>query len=226
VALVGTSITPYMQVYVQSAVADKGITARDYKPERIEVYLASVFANLVAAFIVIATAASLHVHGITQINTADDAARALSPLAGSAAKYLFAIGLFGASMLAAAVLPLATAYAITEALGLEKGLDLDFGEAPIFMGLFTGLIALGVLIALIIPRGTVIQVLIFVQVIDCLLLPFVLFSILRLVNDRTLMGNMVNGPVYNAVARTVAALVTALSLALLVTTLLPTVGLG
>jgi Mn2+/Fe2+ NRAMP family transporter len=129
-------------------------------------------------------------------------------------------------MLAAAVLPLATAYAITEALGLEKGLDLDFGEAPIFMGLFTGLIALGVLIALIIPRGTVIQVLIFVQVIDCLLLPFVLFSILRLVNDRTLMGNMVNGPVYNAVARTVAALVTALSLALLVTTLLPTVGLG
>lgn len=218
VATIGTSITPYMQVYIQSAVADRGITARDFKSQRIEVYLASLFANLIAVFIVLATAATLFRRHET-IQTASDAARALAPLAGQYAEYLFAIGLFGASMLAAAVLPLATAYAITEALGVEKGVNAGFKDAPIFMGLFTGLMALGVILALVIPARTVIQALILVQVIDCVLLPFILFAILRLVNNRNLMGDMVNGPVYNAIARIVTVVVTILALAYVVTSI-------
>jgi len=216
VALVGTSITPYMQVYVQSAVADKGITARDYAPERIEVYLASVFANLIAVFIVIATAATLYPRHIV-INDASQAAQALAPLAGKYAELLFATGLFGASMLAAAILPLATAYSISEALGVEKGVDAGFRDAPVFMGLFTGLMAVGVVVALL-PGLPLIQILLVVQVIDCLLLPFILFSILRLVNSPRLMGDMVNGRVYNAVAGTAAVLVTGLAIAYIVST--------
>jgi Mn2+/Fe2+ NRAMP family transporter len=217
VATVGTSITPYMQVYVQSAVADKGITPRDYTPERIEVYLGSLFAVLIAVFIVIATAAAIVPHHAIQ--DARQAAVALRPLAGAGAEYLFAVGLFGASVLAAAVLPLATAYAISEALGVEKGLDRGFREAPVFMGLFTGLMALGVAVALIVPGSLLIQALLVVQVIDCLLLPFILFTILRLVNNRRLMGEMVNGKVYNAIAWVTAVIVTVLALVYVLNTL-------
>jgi Mn2+/Fe2+ NRAMP family transporter len=223
VALIGTSITPYMQVYVQSAIAEKGVTPRDYLPERIGVYVGSAFAMLVAAFIVITTAATLYPN--SNIQTAAQAARALAPVAGSADKYLFAIGLFGASMLAAAVLPLATAYSITEAFGLEKGVSMGFRQAPVFMGIFTGLMAIGAFIAAFIPLP-VIKVLVFIQVIDCLLLPFVLFTILRLANNRKLMGTMANGPIYNVVARTAAVVVTVLSLFLVGTTVLGLFGLG
>jgi Mn2+/Fe2+ NRAMP family transporter len=222
VATVGTSITPYMQVYVQSTVADKGITARDYRAERIEVYAGSLFANLIAVFIVIATAATLFPHH-EAVKTAQDAARALGPIAGSYAKYLFAIGLFGASMLAAAVLPLATAYSIAEAMGVEKGVNRGFREAPVFMGLFTGLIVLGVVVALI-PGLPVIQVLVAVQAVDCVLLPVVLFAILRLINEPHLMGDLANGPVYNLIARVTAVAVTLLSLVLLGTTVLQVFG--
>jgi Mn2+/Fe2+ NRAMP family transporter len=182
----------------------------------------SLFAMLVAAFIVIATAATLYPKHV-EVQTAEQAAQALAPIAGSAAKYLFAVGLFGASMLAAAVLPLATAYSVTEALGVEKGISAGFREAPIFMGIFTGLMAIGALVSLI-PGLPVIQALVLLQAIDCLLLPFVLFSILRLVNSRKLMGDLVNGPVYNAVARTATLVVTVLSLALLVMTVLSWFG--
>jgi Mn2+/Fe2+ NRAMP family transporter len=224
VATVGTSITPYMQVYVQSTVADKGITARDYRAERIEVYAGSLFANLIAVFIVIATAATLFPHH-EAVQSAQDAARALGPIAGSYAKYLFAVGLFGASMLAAAVLPLATAYSIAEAMGVEKGVNRGFREAPVFMGLFTGLMVLGVAIALI-PSLPVIQVLVAVQAVDCLLLPVVLIAILRLINMRRLMGDLVNGPIYNVIARTTAVVVTILSLVLLGTTVLQLFGVS
>lgn len=220
VATIGTSITPYMQVYVQSAVADKGITPRDYRNERIEVYAGSFFANLIAVFIVLATAATLFPHHITHLDSAAEAAAALRPLAGKYAEVLFAVGLFGASMLAAAVLPLATAYSITEALGVEKGLDRGFREAPIFSGIFTGLMVIGTLVALVVSSQTAIQVLLFIQVIDCLLLPFILFSMLRLINNRQLMGDMVNGPIYNTIAWITAVVVTVLSLAYVVITVL------
>ena len=225
VATVGTSITPYMQVYVQSAVVDKGITPRGYKAERYEVYGASLFANLIAVFIVIATAATLYGHHHV-INTAADAAQALRPVAGPHAEILFATGLFGASMLAAAVLPLATAYSITEVLGVEKGLNAGWRDAPIFTGLFTGLMALGVIVALILSTQQVIQVLLVIQVIDCLLLPFILFSMLQLVNNQRLMGNLANGPIYNVIARATAVVVTLLSLTYVVTTLLSAVGIN
>jgi NRAMP (natural resistance-associated macrophage protein)-like metal ion transporter len=224
VATIGTSITPYMQVYVQSAVADKGITPREYPAERIEVYVGSIFANLVAVFIVVATAATLYGH-VTQIHTAADAAAALRPLAGSYAEVLFATGLFGASMLAAAILPLATAYSIAEALGVEKGVDAGFREAPVFMGLFTGLMAIGVVVALI-PGLPQIQMLVVIQVIDCVLLPFILFSILRLVNSRRLMGELVNGRWYNVVAWTTALVVTVLAAVYVGSTVVHAVGLG
>lgn len=223
VATVGTSITPYMQVYVQSAVADKGITPRDYGPQRIEVYAGSLFANLIAVFIVIATAATLFPNH--PVNDAKQAAEALRPLAGQNAFLLFATGLFGASMLAAAILPLATAYSVAEALGVEKGVDRGFREAPVFMSIFTGLMVLGVLVSLI-PHLPIFTVLIFIQVIDALLLPVVLFTILKLINNRKLMGTMVNGRAYNVIALATAIIVAILSLALLADTVLSWFGLG
>lgn len=222
VALIGTSITPYMQVYVQSAIADKGVTPRDYLPERVGVYVGSLFAMLIFLFILVATASTLYPN--PHISSAAQAAAALGPVAGNYAKYLFAIGLFGASMLAAAVLPLATAYSISEALGVEKGVSSRFRDAPVFMGIFTGLIALGALISLL-PLP-VISVLIITQVVDALLLPFVLFSILRLATNRKLMGDMVNGPVNTFIARIATGVVTLLSLALLLITVLSWFGLG
>jgi Mn2+/Fe2+ NRAMP family transporter len=186
------------------------------------VYVGSVFAMLIFLFILVDTASTLYPN--PHISSAAQAAAALGPVAGSYAKYLFAIGLFGASMLAAAVLPLATAYSISEALGVEKGVSSRFRDAPVFMGIFTGLIVLGALISLL-PLP-VISVLIITQVVDALLLPFVLFSILRLANNRKLMGDMVNGPVNNAIARVAAIVVTLLSIALLLFTVLGWFGLG
>jgi Mn2+/Fe2+ NRAMP family transporter len=156
------------------------------------------------------------------VSTAADAARALSPLAGKYAETLFAVGLFGASMLAAGVLPLATAYSISEALGFEKGVSRSFREAPIFLGIFTFLVAVGAAIA-VIPNLPLIRVLLVTQVINGLLLPVVLFAVLRLVNDRDLMGSYVNGPLYNIAAWLTAVVVTALSLLYLLVTIFPSV---
>jgi Mn2+/Fe2+ NRAMP family transporter len=199
VATIGTTITPYMQLYVQGSVAERGVRLRDYGPQRLEVYGGALFANLISAFIIIATAATLYAHGVYQVADAADAARALEPLAGRYASALFAVGLLGASLLAAAVLPLATAYSVSEALGFERGLDKGFREAPVFLGLYTGLVAVGALVALV-PGLPLITLLLIVQVVNGLLLPVILISILRLVNRRDLMGSAVNGPVYNAVA--------------------------
>jgi len=198
VATVGTTITPYMQIFVQSSVVDKGITASEYRYERVEVILGSIFSNVIAIFIIITTAATLFVKGIS-INSAADAALALVPLAGRFAGLLFAIGLLGASMLAAGVLPLATAFSITEAFGLEKGLSLSPREAPAFYYLFTFLIVLGALVTLI-PGLPLIQLLLIVQVINGLLLPILLVFIVRLASNRAIMGSYVNGPLYNALA--------------------------
>ena len=219
VAIVGTTISPYMQVFVQSSVVEKGVTAENYNRTKIDVWVGTIFAILIVFFIVVSTAATLHKAGI-QITSAADAARALRPLAGEYAEKLFGIGLFGASMLAAGVLPLATAYSISEALGFEKGVSRSFREAPIFLGVFTFLVATGAAIA-VIPNLPLIRVLLVTQVINGLLLPFVLFAVLRLVNDRELMGTRVNGPIYNIAAWLTALIVTALSLLYLSVTLFP-----
>jgi Mn2+/Fe2+ NRAMP family transporter len=219
VAIVGTTISPYMQVYVQSSVVEKGVTPEDYALTRADVWTGTIFAISIVFFIIISTAATLHVHGI-EIESAADAARALEPLAGPYAGLLFAVGLFGASMLAAGVLPLATAYSISEALGFEKGVSRSFREAPIFLGIFTFLVATGALVA-ILPGLPLIRVLLVTQVMNGLLLPVLLFAILRLVNDRDLMGTHTNGPIYNIAAWLTAIIVSALSLLLLLTTIFP-----
>jgi NRAMP (natural resistance-associated macrophage protein)-like metal ion transporter len=217
VALIGTTISPYMQVFVQSSVVEKGVTEEDYSLTRADVWTGTVFAIAVAFFIMVATAATLHAAGV-RIESAEQAAGALEPLAGSYAKALFGVGLFGASMLAAAVLPLSTAYSISEALGFEKGVSRSFREAPIFLGIFTFLIAVGGLVAMI-PGLPLFDVLLVTQVINGLLLPVLLVSILRLVNNRELMGAHTNGRVYNAASWLTAAAVSALSLLFIATRL-------
>jgi NRAMP (natural resistance-associated macrophage protein)-like metal ion transporter len=216
IALIGTTISPYMQLYAQSSVVEKGGTVEDYRYTRFDVIVGTIFSGVVAVFILIATAATLHPHGIT-VETASDAARALEPIAGRYATALFALGLLGASLLAAGVLPLATTYMMSEALGFERGVSRSWSEAPIFMGILTGLIVLGAAIALI-PGLPLIPVLVGVYVLNGLLLPVELFAILRLINDPELMGEHVNGPLYNAIAWGIAIVVSLLSLALIVMT--------
>ena len=219
VAVIGTTISPYMQVYVQSSVVEKGVKPEDYGKTKLDVWVGTIFAILIVFFIVVSTAATLHKAGI-EINTASDAAHALRPLAGRYAEILFGVGLFGASMLAAGVLPLATAYSISEALGFEKGVSRSFREAPIFLGTFTFLVAVGAAIA-IVPNLPLFRVLLVTQVINGLLLPVILFAVLRLVNNRDLMGRHVNGPLYNFFAWATAIVVTAVSLLYLLITLFP-----
>jgi NRAMP (natural resistance-associated macrophage protein)-like metal ion transporter len=224
VAVIGTTISPYMQVYVQSSVVDKGVTVDNYRETKTDVWVGTVFAILIVFFIVVSTAATLHRAGI-QISGAEDAAQALRPLAGRYAETLFGLGLFGASMLAAGVLPLATAYSISEALGFEKGVSRSFREAPIFLGTFTFLVAVGAAIA-VIPNLPLIRVLLVTQVINGLLLPIVLFAVLKLVNNREVMGAHVNGPIYNVAAWLTAIVVTLLSLLFILMTIFPSlVGL-
>jgi Mn2+/Fe2+ NRAMP family transporter len=223
VAIIGTTISPYMQVYVQSSVVEKGVTPDDYAKTKTDVWVGTIFAILIVFFIIISTAATLHKTGI-EISTAADAARALRPLAGRYAETLFGIGLFGASMLAAGVLPLATAYSISEALGFEKGVSRSFREAPIFLGTFTFLVAVGAAIA-IVPNLPLFRVLLVTQVINGLLLPIVLFAVLRLVNNRELMGSHVNRPLYNIAAWLTAIVVTLLSLLFIFITLFPSIHL-
>ncbi len=219
VAIIGTTISPYMQVFIQSSVVEKGIRIENYSLTRADVWIGTVFAIAIVFFIVVSTAATLNAHG-EHVDTAAEAAQALRPLAGAYAEMLFAIGLFGASMLAAGVLPLATAYSISEALGFEKGVSSSFREAPIFLGIFTFLIALGASIAMI-PDLPLIRVLLIAQVINGLLLPVVLVAILRLVNNRELMGMHVNGPIYNVAAWATAIVVCSLSLLLIVISIFP-----
>jgi NRAMP (natural resistance-associated macrophage protein)-like metal ion transporter len=207
VGLLGTTITPYMQLFQQSSLVEKGVARRHYGPERIDTYVGAVFSNLMSVFMIIATAATLHVTGKTDVATAADAARALEPVVGNAATALFAVGLLGASLLAGAVLPLATAYAVSEAFGVPKGISLDFRRARMFFGLFTLLLIVGAGLALI-PNVPVIQVLVAIQVLNGVLLPIILVFILLLVNDQRLTGDLKNTRLYNVLGWGTFALVT------------------
>jgi Mn2+/Fe2+ NRAMP family transporter len=218
IATAGTTITPFMQLYVQSAVVERGIGTDELKAERIEVVSGSIFANLVAMFIIVATGATLFVHGDHTVDNAADAARALEPFAGRYAEVLFAIGLLGASLLAAAILPVTAAYVISETFGFEKGISHRPREAPVFVGVITALIVLGTVVA-IIPGLPVIKFLIGVQVVNGFLLPVILFFVWRLSADRELMGGYANGRVFNALAGATVLVTSALSVILLVVTL-------
>jgi len=217
VAIIGTTISPYMQVFIQSSVVEKGVRTENYSLTKADVWIGTIFAIAIVFFIVISTAATLNATG-DHVDSAAQAARALRPFAGPYAELLFGIGLFGASMMAAGVVPLATAYSISEAFGVEKGVSNTFREAPTFLGIFTFLVALGALIGML-PGLPIIRVLLITQVINGILLPVILIAVLRLVNDRELMGRHVNGPFYNLAAWTTAVIVSASSLLLIVVTI-------
>lgn len=214
IASFGTTLTPWMQFYLQSTITEKGITLRDYSYTRLEVLFGTLFASLVAWFIIVTTAATLFAHGIP-VDSAADAARALAPVAGEYAGALFAIGLLGASTLAAAVLPISTAYAICEAFGWERGINRDFEEAPLFYGLYTGIIVLGAA-AVLLPGIPLVPVMWLSQVANGVLLPVILILMIRLANNRRIMGNHVNGRLSNVVAWFTAVFVALATVALLV----------
>jgi len=196
VAMVGTTITPFMELFQQSSIVEKGVARRHYGPERLDAYVGSIFSNFVAIMIIVATGATLHVSGHTQIETAAEAAEVLRPVAGDAARILFAVGLLGASFIAAAVLPLTTAYTMSEAFGFTKGINLDFRRARIFFSVFSGLLVFGVVIALI-PNLPVMDLLVVISALNGVMLPVLLFFLLRLINDRRLVGDLKNGRIYN-----------------------------
>ncbi len=214
VALIGTTVTPYMQLFQQSSTVEKGVARRHYGPERTDAYVGAIFSNIIAACIVIAAAATLHVAGVTEVQTAQDAAAALEPATVGAAQALFGIGLLGASLLAAGVLPLATAYSVSEAFGFRKGVNLDFRRAPMFLGIFSVLIAVGAALALV-PGIPLFDLLIGIQMLNGLLLPIVMLFILLLVNNRRLVGDMRNGVLSNVFGFGSLVLITLAAAALL-----------
>lgn len=201
VAMLGTTLEPYMQVFQQGMVVEKGLSRQDVADERVDTYSGAIFSNVISAFMIVAVAATIHLTGARPLQDAAAAAAALAPVAGRWAEVLFAIGLLGASLLSAAVLPLATAYSVTEAFGLPKGVGLDPRRAPGFFGLFTALIVIGALAALI-PGLPIIQVLVLIQVLNAMLMPLIMGFMLVLINDRSLVGDMANGRVSNAIALT------------------------
>ncbi|GAC1532295.1 MAG: Nramp family divalent metal transporter [Acidimicrobiales bacterium] len=223
VALIGTTITPYMQLYVAAAVADKGISPEDYGYSRIDSVGGAIFGNVISVFIIIATAAATTRHR-GELNSASDAAQALRPVAGSFAANLFGIGLFGASALAGAVVPLSTAYAISEAVGVERSVSRRFREAPLFLGLFTGQVAIGAAIALV--TSNLVQLLLVTQVLNGLITPVILTFILIMANRRSLLGDAANGPIFKAVSTVSVALVGALSFVVLAQTVRQLLGGG
>lgn len=219
VTIIGTTIAPWMQFYQQSSIVDKGIKVKDYFYERLDVVVGSIFAVIVASFIMIACAATLYENGI-RIETAEDAAVALGPLAGKYASILFAIGLLNASLFSAAILPLSTAYTVCEAFGWESGVSHSFKEAPIFFTIYTSLIVLGAAIILL-PVKSLVDAMIFSQTLNGLLLPIILIFMLALINDKRLMGNYTNSRVLNGIAWVTVVILILLALTLVVLTFFP-----
>jgi Mn2+/Fe2+ NRAMP family transporter len=213
IGVVGTTIAPWMQFYLQSSIVEKGVTKRGYKASRLDVVTGCVFTDIVAWFIIVACAATLYVHGFRDIKFAADAAQALKPLAGDYAYILFAVGLFNASLFAASILPLSTAYTVCEGLGFESGVGMKFGEAPFFYWLYTLLIIAGGALVLIIPSTRLIQIVLWSQVLNGVVLPFVLIFMLLLINKKDLMGEYVNTHLFNVIAWATTVIVIGLSVA-------------
>jgi Mn2+/Fe2+ NRAMP family transporter len=222
VALIGTTITPYMQFYIAAAIADKGIGPADYSKERIDAVGGAIFADVISMFIIVATAAAITTRA--PLDSAAQAAQALRPVAGRFASQLFAVGLLGASCLAAAVVPLSTAYALSEAVGAERSVGKKFGEAKLFLGLFTGQIVIGAAVALI--PGNLIELLVQAQVLNGLITPILLTYVLVLANRHTLLGDAANGPVFRAIATACVALIAAMATAVLALTIAGWFGIG
>jgi NRAMP (natural resistance-associated macrophage protein)-like metal ion transporter len=215
IGVVGTTIAPWMQFYLQSSIVEKGIRVKDYAASRLDVIVGSFFTDIVAWFIIVACAATLYVHGMGAIQVAADAAEAMRPLAGDYAFLLFAFGLFNASLFAASILPISTAYTVCEGLGLESGVDKNFKEAPFFYWLYTALIVGGSLTVLLLPDAQLINVAILSQVLNGVLLPVVIILMLLLINRHDLMGEHKNSRLWNVIAWGTSIIVIGMTLVML-----------
>jgi NRAMP (natural resistance-associated macrophage protein)-like metal ion transporter len=213
IAVIGTTITPWMQFYLQASIVDKGVSVRQYKTSRLDVIIGSIFSDAVAWFIVVACAATLYTHGMRNITDPSDAAGAMKPLAGQYAFILFAAGLFNASLFAASILPLSTAYTVCEGLGVESGLDKSFNEAKFFYWLYSLLLFAGAAIVLI-PNFPLVKFSILSQVLNGVLLPLVLIFMLKLINKHELMGKYTNTRWWNTIAWFTVIIMIGLSLVL------------
>jgi NRAMP (natural resistance-associated macrophage protein)-like metal ion transporter len=218
VGTVGTTITPWGQAFIQSYVADKGLRPDDIRASRVDVFAGALLTNVIAAFIVIACAATLFAHGL-KIQTAADAAKSLEPIAGTAATVVFAVGLLGASFLGLGVVPLSSAYTTCEAFGWETGVNWNWREAPAFYGLLAFFIGFAALFVMI-PNLPLIQVMFSAQVLNALLLPFVLVFVMLLASDKELMGPLASGRFLSTIGWLSTALLIVLSLILLATSVL------
>jgi len=199
IGVIGTTIAPWMQFYLQASIVEKGVTARQYGASRLDVIIGCLFTDIVAWFIIVACAATLYVHGFHQIRNGADAAQALRPLAGEYASILFAFGLFNASLFAASILPISTAYAVCEGLGFESGVGKKFSEAPFFYWLYTFLIVAGAAIILI-PNVPLVGITLLSQVVNGVTLPFILIFMILLINRKELMGKFTNTRMFNGIA--------------------------
>ena len=218
IGLVGTTIAPWMMFYIQSSVVEKGITLKNLKYSKIDAILGAIVVYIVAFFIVIACAATINAHGI-QVNNVADVSTALTPLAGQYASLLFAFGFLNASLFAASILPLSTAYYVCESLGFEAGVSKSFREAPIFHGLYLGLIILAVIVIML-PNVPLLSILYLSQVANGILLPFLLILMLLIINDKSIMGEHVNSRLFNYIAWATVVIVMGLSISLVVTSFL------
>ncbi|MDD4602910.1 MAG: Nramp family divalent metal transporter [Bacteroidales bacterium] len=214
IGIIGTTIAPWMQFYMQSSVIEKGLKINHYKFTLLDIIVGCLATVVVAFFIIVACASTLHVKGVT-INQARDAAMALEPLAGALSSHVFAFGLFIASIFSATILPLATAFYVCEAFGFEAGINRKWKEAPEFYFLYTGIMLLGAFIILI-PGTPLISITLWSQIINGLLLPIVLVCMILLVNNKKIMGDHINKPITNLIGWTTVAILTGLSVTLLV----------
>jgi Mn2+/Fe2+ NRAMP family transporter len=217
IAMVGTSIAPWMQFYLQAAVVEKGVTEKDYRASRIEVIVGCIGTSVIAFFIIVACAAAIWANGPRDIDDAAVAAQALKPF-GKYAFLLFSAGLFNASLFAASILPLSTAYSVCEGLGFESGVNKSFRQAPVFYWLYTLLIVIGAGVVLI-PQFPLVKMILFSQVLNGVLLPVVLVFMIKLINRKELMGKWTNSGFYNWVTWLSIVLLIGLTLALVGITL-------
>ena len=218
IGLVGTTIAPWMQFYIQASIVEKGVPIKDLIYSRIDAFTGAIIVNVVAFFIVVMCAATIFTNGV-QVNSVADVSAALLPLAGQYAGVLFAFGLLNASLFAASILPLSTAYVVSEGLGLEAGVSKSFREAPAFHGLYVGIIAVSALVIMI-PDAPLLSILFVSQVINGILLPIVLIFMLFIINDKRVMGDHVNSKIYNYVTWTTVVVMIGLSAGLIITTFL------
>ncbi len=230
IAVIGTTISPWMQFYIQAAIVEKGVREKQYAASRIDVISGAIVTDIIAFFIVVACAATIYLHNVhvpagqqIQVNDVSDVAVALKPLAGRFASLLFAIGLLNAALFTASILPLSTAYYVCEAFGFERGVDRRFGDAKVFYGLYLAFIVIGAGVV-IIPNAPLLAIIFYSQVLNGVLLPVVLVLMLLLINNKTLMGKWTNGVAFNIIAWTTVIVVSILTVVSTAQTVFPQLG--